>query len=176
MNDMPKFDRRSFLVGVASAGGGFSLGFNTFASEAMAADAVPEVNAWVVVKPDDSVVIRVVRPDMGQGSRTGLAQLVAEAVVRGDFEKGVLIDGFGGAVALAANKVPGARAVAAYDSVSARFAAAHDDANVLCLGGKTHGELVLNEILQVFFNTRFEGGRHEGRLAKIASIEKKYSK
>jgi len=105
-----------------------------------------------------------------------IAQLVAEAVVRGDFEKGVLVDGFGGAVALAANKVPGVRAVAAYDSVSARFAAAHDDANILCLGGKTHGELVLNEILQVFFNTRFEGGRHEGRLAKIASIEKKYSK
>ena len=78
MNDMPKFDRRSFLVGVAAAGGGFSLGFNTFASDAMAADAVPEVNAWVVVKPDDSVIIRVVRPDMGQGSRTGLAQLVAE--------------------------------------------------------------------------------------------------
>ena len=103
-----------------------------------------------------------------------IAQLVAEAVVRGDFEKGVLVDGFGGAVALAANKVPGVRAVAAYDSVSARFAAAHDDANILCLGGKTHGELVLNEILQVFFTTRFEGGRHEGRLAKIAGIEKKY--
>ena len=105
-----------------------------------------------------------------------IAQLVAEAVVRGDFEKGVLVDGFGGAVALAANKVPGVRAVAAYDSVSARFAAAHDDANILCLGGKTHGELVLNEILQVFFSTRFEGGRHEGRLAKIAGIEKKYCK
>ena len=103
-----------------------------------------------------------------------IAQLVAEAVVRGDFEKGVLVDGFGGAVALAANKVPGVRAVAAYDTVSARFAAAHDDANILCLGGKTHGELVLNEILQVFFTTRFEGGRHEGRLAKIAGIEKKY--
>lgn len=105
-----------------------------------------------------------------------VAQLVAEAVVRGDFQKGVLVDGFGGAVALAANKVPGARAVAAYDTVSARFAAAHDDANVLCLGGKTHGELVLNEILQVFFATKFEGGRHEGRLAKIAGIEKKYSR
>ena len=103
-----------------------------------------------------------------------IAQLVAEAVVRGDFEKGVLVDGFGGAVALAANKVPGVREVAAYDTVSARFAAAHDDANILCLGGKTHGELVLNEILQVFFTTRFEGGRHEGRLAKIAGIEKKY--
>jgi ribose 5-phosphate isomerase B len=105
-----------------------------------------------------------------------VAQLVAEAVARGEFEKGVLIDGFGGAVALAANKVPGARAVAAYDSVSARFAAAHDDANVLCLGGKTHGELVLGEILNVFFSTRFEGGRHEGRLAKISAIERKFSK
>jgi ribose 5-phosphate isomerase B len=105
-----------------------------------------------------------------------VAQLVAEAVTRGDFQKGVLIDGFGGAVAMAANKVPGVRAVAAYDTVSARFAAAHDDANVLCLGGKTQGELVLNEILQVFFTTKFEGGRHEGRLAKIVGIEKKYSK
>jgi ribose 5-phosphate isomerase B len=79
-------------------------------------------------------------------------------------------------VALAANKVPGVRAVAAYDSVSARFAAAHDDANVLCLGGKTHGELILAEILNVFFTTKFEGGRHEGRLAKISGIEKKYSR
>ncbi len=105
-----------------------------------------------------------------------VAQLVAEAVVRGDFQKGVLVDGFGGAVALAANKVPGARAVAAYDAVSARFAAAHDDCNVLCLGGKTHGELTLAEILNVFFSTKFEGGRHEGRLAKIAGIEKKYSR
>ncbi len=105
-----------------------------------------------------------------------VAQLVAEAVVRGDFEKGILIDGFGGAVAMAANKVPGARAVAATDGVSARFAAAHDDANILCLGGKTHGELVLAEILQVFFSTNFEGGRHEGRLAKIVGIERKYSR
>lgn len=105
-----------------------------------------------------------------------VAQLVGEAVARGEFERGILIDGFGGAVALAANKIPGVRAVAAYDAVSARFAAAHDDANVLCLGGKTHGELALAEILNVFFGAKFEGGRHEGRLAKIAGIERKYSK
>src|SRR5208282_4350964 len=105
-----------------------------------------------------------------------VAQLVAEAVARREYDKGVLIDGFGGAVCMAANKVPGARAVAAYDSVSARFAAQHDDANVLCLGGKTHGELIHAEILKVFFGTPFEGGRHEGRLAKIAAIERKYSR
>jgi len=80
MNDMPKFDRRSFLVGTAAAGAGFSLGFQVpFGTDAAhAADATPEVNAWVVIKPDDTVVIRVVRPDMGQGSLTGLAQMVAE--------------------------------------------------------------------------------------------------
>ena len=100
-----------------------------------------------------------------------VAQLVAEAVVSRQFDKGVLIDGFGGAVCMAANKVLGCRAVAAYDSVSARFAAQHDDANVLCLGGKTHGELILAEILKVFFSTPFEGGRHEGRLSKVHAIE-----
>jgi len=103
-----------------------------------------------------------------------VAQLVAEAVSRGDFERGVLVDGFGGAVCLAANKVPGARAVCAYDAVSARFAMAHENANVLCVGGKTHGELTIQEILRVFFGTLFEGGRHERRLAKVAAIESKY--
>lgn len=105
-----------------------------------------------------------------------VALLVAESVARGEFDKGVLLDGFGGAVALAANKVPGARAVAAHDSISARFAAAHDNANVLCLGGKTQGALALGEILDVFFNTKFEGGRHERRLAKILDIERKYAR
>jgi len=105
-----------------------------------------------------------------------IAQLVAEAVVARQYDKGVLLDGFGGAVCLAANKVPGARAVGAYNSVSARFAAAHDNCNVLCLGAKTHGELALAEILQVFFSTQYEGGRHDGRLAKITGIERKYSR
>ena len=76
MNDMPKFDRRSFVVGASAAG--FSLGFSVSSASAQTAKGVPEVNAWVVIKPDDTVVIRVVRPDMGQGSLTGLAQLVAE--------------------------------------------------------------------------------------------------
>lgn len=100
-----------------------------------------------------------------------IAQLVGEAVASGQFEKGVLMDGFGGAVCMVANKVRGVRAVSCYDVVSAKLAAAHDDANVACLGGKTHGELALQEIAKAFLETRFEGGRHERRLAKVAALE-----
>jgi isoquinoline 1-oxidoreductase subunit beta len=77
MNAISKLSRRNFLVGSAAAAGGLSLGFHVpFA--AAASDLPPEVNAWVVVKPDDTVVIRIARSEMGQGSLTGLAQLVAE--------------------------------------------------------------------------------------------------
>ncbi|MFH1619437.1 MAG: RpiB/LacA/LacB family sugar-phosphate isomerase [bacterium] len=104
-----------------------------------------------------------------------IALLVAEAVARKEFERGVLMDGFGGAVALVANKVPGIRAVCAYDLISAGFAAAHEDCNVLCVGGRTMGELTLREMLKTWLNTPFEGNRHAKRLAKVAAIEKKYS-
>src|SRR6266700_2770920 len=72
--------RRKFIVGSAAAGGGLALGFNLpFIGTAEAATAAgTEVNAWVVVKPDNTCVIRIARSEMGQGTLTGLAQLVAE--------------------------------------------------------------------------------------------------
>lgn len=74
-----KLSRRSVLAGSAAAAGAFSFGFAIpFAGEARAQGAVPEINAWVVVHPDDKVVIRIARSEMGQGTLTGLAQLVAE--------------------------------------------------------------------------------------------------
>ena len=78
MNAISKLSRRNFLVGSAAAVGGLSLGFHVPFAAAAAANVPPEVNAWVVVKPDDTIVIRIARSEMGQGTLTGLAQLVAE--------------------------------------------------------------------------------------------------
>src|SRR5213593_1185243 len=76
----PKLNRRSFVIGSAAAGAGLALGLKIpfGASVVRAQDGSPEVTAWVVIRPDDTVVIRIARSEMGQGTLTGLAQLVAE--------------------------------------------------------------------------------------------------
>ncbi|WP_027516629.1 molybdopterin cofactor-binding domain-containing protein [Bradyrhizobium sp. WSM1417] len=77
----PKMNRRAFVIGTAAVGAGLAIGLDIpFGGPAMvrAADGSPEIGAWVVVRPDDTVVIRIARSEMGQGSLTGLAQLVAE--------------------------------------------------------------------------------------------------
>jgi isoquinoline 1-oxidoreductase subunit beta len=81
MNYVPQTNRRTFVVGAAAAGGGFALGLDIpFGGPQVirAQDGSPEINAWVVIRPDDTVVIRVARSEMGQGTLTGLCQLVAE--------------------------------------------------------------------------------------------------
>jgi ribose 5-phosphate isomerase B len=104
---------------------------------------------------------------------TDIALLAGDAVRRKEFDRAILFDGFGGAMPLAANKIHGIRAVCAYDIISARFAAAHEDCNALCLGGKTHGELALQEIIKVWLTTPFEGGRYQKRLDKITAMEQR---
>ena len=80
MNYMPKINRRAFIVSAAALGGGLAFGLDLPFGPAVvrAADGSPEITAWVVIRPDDTVVIRIARSEMGQGTLTGLAQLVAE--------------------------------------------------------------------------------------------------
>ena len=81
MTHIPSMNRRSFVIGAAAVGSGLAVGFDLpfgGSGVARAADGSPEVTAWVVIRPDDTVVIRIARSEMGQGSLTGLAQLVAE--------------------------------------------------------------------------------------------------
>ena len=76
-----KMNRRTFIVSSSAAAGGLALGFGLPFGAKLAeaqADSTPEINAWVVIKPNDTVVIRMARSEMGQGTITGLAQLVAE--------------------------------------------------------------------------------------------------
>ena len=71
--------RREFLIGTLTTGAGLSLGLSLpFGRQLQAAEELPEVNAWVLIKPDDTVIIRIARSEMGQGTLTGLAQMVAE--------------------------------------------------------------------------------------------------
>jgi isoquinoline 1-oxidoreductase subunit beta len=77
----PQLNRRAFVIGTAAIGTGLAVGLDIpFGGPTVvrAADGSPEVNAWVVIRPDDTVVIRIARSEMGQGTLTGLAQLVAE--------------------------------------------------------------------------------------------------
>jgi isoquinoline 1-oxidoreductase beta subunit len=80
MNFVPKMNRRSFFIGTAAVGGGLALGIDLpfGPTVARAADGSPEVGVWVVIRPDNTTVVRIARSEMGQGTLTGLAQLVAE--------------------------------------------------------------------------------------------------
>src|SRR6202049_647984 len=80
MIQAPKITRRTFLISSAAVGGGLALVLNIPFGPGVvrAADGSPEITAWVVIRPDETVVVRIARSEMGQGSLTGLAQMVAE--------------------------------------------------------------------------------------------------
>ena len=100
----------------------------------------------------------------------GIAAPVAEAVARGDFERGILICDTGIGMSIAANKVKGVRAALCRDAFDASRARQHNDANVLCLAA-ARGEDGVNDIVDAFLNCEFEGGRHLHRLNQISALE-----
>lgn len=105
------------------------------------------------------------------------AEQVAAAVVRGETERGIMVCGSGVGAAIAANKVPGARAALCHDTFSAHQGVEDDDANVLCLGARVVGPALAMDIVDVWLAARFsEAERHRRRLGKVIALEKKYSK
>lgn len=104
------------------------------------------------------------------------AEAVAKGVLQGGSERGVLICGSGVGASVAANKIPGIRAAICHDSYSAHQGVEHDDMNVLVLGSRVVAEELAKDLCTNFLNARFTGEeRHRRRLAKVQSIEQRYS-
>ena len=99
------------------------------------------------------------------------AQLACDAVVSGKCEKAILCCGTGIGISIAANKIKGIRAALCSDYFSAKYTRLHNDANVLCMGGRTIGPGLALELVDVFLHTEFEGGRHQRRIDQISKLE-----
>jgi ribose 5-phosphate isomerase B len=91
----------------------------------------------------------------------------AEAVARGECERGVIFGGSGNGEAIVANRVRGIRCAVCWNTEAARFARAHNDANVISIGERLVAEADLRAIVETWLATRFEGGRHARRIAEI---------
>jgi ribose 5-phosphate isomerase B len=103
---------------------------------------------------------------------TDFAEVVSRKVSRGEAERGILICGTGIGMAITANKFPGVRAATAHDVLTAEMCRRHNDVNVLCLSGDMLGERPIDDMISIWINTPFEGGRHARRLDKIRVIER----
>ncbi|SLM29296.1 ribose 5-phosphate isomerase B [Desulfamplus magnetovallimortis] len=100
------------------------------------------------------------------------AKKVAGAVSSGKFKKGILLCGTGLGMSMAANRFPGVRAALCSDLFSARMSREHNDSNILVIGGRVTGDILAIEIVKVWLETPFEGGRHLKRIQSIEDILK----
>jgi ribose 5-phosphate isomerase B len=96
---------------------------------------------------------------------------VGKAVVTGEADRGIVLGGSGQGEQIAANKVPGVRAALCNDLYTARMSRAHNDANVLSIGARVVGTGLAEEIVELWLDTKFEGGRHARRVGQITEIE-----
>lgn len=101
-----------------------------------------------------------------------IAVKVAGSVASKENELGILVCGTGIGMSLAANKVKGIRAAVLSDHFSAKYTRLHNDANILCLGGRVIGIGTALELVDIFVDTKFEGGRHQKRVDMITALEK----
>src|SRR5215813_863539 len=120
----------------------------------------------------EEAVVDVGTTGVGSVDYPDFARAVAERVSRGEAARGVLICTNGIGMSIVANKFPGVRAALVGEATAARMAREHNDANVLVLGGGMMGKFHARELLRVFLETPFEGGRHQRRVDKIAALER----
>lgn len=99
-----------------------------------------------------------------------IAVKVCEKITSGECKLGILVCGTGIGMSMAANKVKGIRAAACSEHFSAKYTRLHNDANILCLGGRVIGVGTALELADIFIDTEFEGGRHQRRIDKISNI------
>jgi ribose 5-phosphate isomerase B len=99
---------------------------------------------------------------------------VARTVVAGDADRGIVLGGSGQGEQLAANKVKGARAALCNDLYTARLSRQHNDANVLSMGGRIVATGLADEILRLWLETDFEGGRHQRRVDQLKDLEENF--
>ena len=100
-----------------------------------------------------------------------IALKVANSVSKGENELGILVCGTGIGMSLAANKVKGIRAAAVSEHFSAKYTRLHNNSNILCLGGRVIGVGTALELVDLFVDTKFEGGWHQKRVDMITAIE-----
>lgn len=105
-----------------------------------------------------------------------IAQKVANSVASGENTFGILVCGTGIGMSMAANKVNGIRAAAVSDHFSAKYTRLHNNANILCLGGRVIGVGTALELADLFVDTEYEGGRHQRRIDMITEIENSQKK
>ncbi len=124
------------------------------------------------LKEHDYEVIDVGTPSRDPVDYPDVAARVGHLVAEGQADRGILICGTGLGMCIAANKIPGIRAVPCHDDLTAELSRTHNDANVLCLPGDMIGQRLMKRILDIWLTTPFQGGRHERRLRKIAELER----
>lgn len=103
-----------------------------------------------------------------------IAEKVALEITGGRAELGILVCGTGIGMSLAANKIKGIRAAAVSEHFSAKYTRLHNNSNILCLGGRVIGVGTALELVDLFVDTEFEGGRHQTRVDMITDIENRY--
>lgn len=103
-----------------------------------------------------------------------IAEKVANEIAAGNAERGILVCGTGIGMSLAANKIKGIRAAAVSEHFSAKYTRLHNNSNIICLGGRVIGIGTALELVDLFIETEFEGGRHANRVNMITELENKH--